>query len=495
VTTETTDDVPEAINAKASRGLRWSLLGNMAMKVASFGMAIVLARLLTPADFGDYAVALAATQFVMHVNDVGLIAGTVQWRGALEKMAPTASTLAFAFSVVIYLIFFFLAPPFANLAGTPEAVGLVRLLTVVILIDGVTAVRAAKLMRTFEQDKLTKANFLGFCAQAIVAITMAANGGGPYSFVVGMLAGSLVTGILVFIWAALPVRVGFDREVAKKLLRFGIPLAASLGVEAVLMNADYVIVGNVTGAVLLGFYLLAFNVSSWVPGVISTAIRQVSVAGFSRLSEHTPEALSAGVTRSVPLLVTGLVPIAVLLAVLAPQLVDVLFGAQWEPAAAVLRWLVVLTVVRMLTSFALDILTGAGATRATFWLNLGWALALIPALLVGAHRGGIVGAAVAHAIVGSLVALPLAVLMLHRAGVRLAPIGPVLVRPLLAGALTAAVTVFVVHISGREPLVQLIVGGCVGLGVYVVTAVPLKQLRQWAATIRPGRTPAPAVTD
>jgi hypothetical protein len=147
------------------------------------------------------------------------------------------------------------------------------------------------------------------------------------------------------------------------------------------MNADYVIVGNVTGAVLLGFYLLAFNVSSWVPGVISTAIRQVSVAGFSRLSEHTPEALSAGVTRSVPLLVTGLVPIAVLLAVLAPQLVDVLFGAQWEPAAAVLRWLVVLTVVRMLTSFALDILTGAGATRATFWLNLGWALALIPALL------------------------------------------------------------------------------------------------------------------
>ena len=77
----------------------------------------------------------------------------------------------------------------------------------------------------------------------------------------------------------------------------------------------------------------------------------------------------------------------------------------------------------------------------------------------------------------------------------LASVGPALVRPLLAGALTAAVTVLVVHISGSEPVVQLIVGGCVGLGVYVVTAVPLKQLRQWAATIRPGRTPAPAVTD
>jgi len=100
VTTETTDDVPEAINAQATRGLRWSLLGNMAMKVASFGMAIVLARLLTPADFGDYAVALAATQFVMHVNDVGLIAGTVEpttgrvKRGKTVKIAVLDQRLA-----------------------------------------------------------------------------------------------------------------------------------------------------------------------------------------------------------------------------------------------------------------------------------------------------------------------------------------------------------------------------------------------------------------
>jgi O-antigen/teichoic acid export membrane protein len=487
VTTPMTDEEPAAIGAKASRGLRWSLLGNMAMKVASFGMAIVLARLLTPADFGDYAVALAATQFVMHINDVGLIAGTVQWRGALEKMAPTASTMAFGFSVVIYLCFFFLAPSFANLAGTPEAANIVRLLTVVILIDGVTAVRAAALMRTFQQDKLTKANFLGFIAQAAVTISMAANDFGAYSFAFGQVTGTLVTGILVFWWAAVPVRVGFDRDVARKLMKFGIPLAASLGVEAVLMNADYVIVGNVTGGVLLGFYLMAFNVSSWVPGVISTAVRQVSVAGFSRLSEHTPEALTDGVRRTVPILFTGLVPIAVLMAVLAPQLVEVLFGADWLPAASVLRWLVVLTVVRMLCSFALDILTGAGETRATLWMNLGWAVALVPALLIGTHRGGIVGAAVAHAIIGTFVAIPLAIFLLHRAGVRLAPIGPQLVRPVLAAAAAAAVSVFVTHLTG-SPVVELLTAGTAGLVVYVLTAFPLRQLREWATLIRLRRT-------
>ena len=193
---------------------------------------------------------------------------------------------------------------------------------------------------------------------------------------------------------------------------------------------------------LLGFYLLAFNVSSWVPGVISTAVRQVSVAGFSRLSEHTPEALSAGVRRTVPMLVTGLVPIAVLLAVLAPQLVEVLFGAQWRRPRAVLRWLVVLTVVRMLTSFALDILTGAGDDpgHALAEPRLGDRPGPGPADRRPPRRHR--RRRRAHAIVGTfVVAIPLAhASLLHRAGVRLAPIGPRWSARSLAGALTAAVT-------------------------------------------------------
>ncbi len=54
-----------------------------------------------------------------------------------------------------------------------------------------------------------------------------------------------------------------------------------------LLNADFVLVGNVLGVVALGYYLLAFNVSSWVPGLVGTAVRYVSVPGFSRLAEQT----------------------------------------------------------------------------------------------------------------------------------------------------------------------------------------------------------------
>ena len=82
------------IGRKAGRGLTWSLLGNFGAKVGSFALGLVLARLLTPADFGLFAIALAVTAFAMHVNDAGIIAACMQWRGKLEKMAPTGAAIA-----------------------------------------------------------------------------------------------------------------------------------------------------------------------------------------------------------------------------------------------------------------------------------------------------------------------------------------------------------------------------------------------------------------
>ncbi len=117
------------------------------------------------------------------------------------------------------------------------------------------------------------------------------------------------------------------------------------------------------------------------------------------------------------------------MATLAPQLVDFLYGDKWGPSAVALRYLMVLMVVRMLTSLAFDILTAVGATKSTVWLNAGWAVALVPALWIGTHLDGIRGAAIAHGVVAVLVALPLAVLALRLAGVSLVPTLPALMRP------------------------------------------------------------------
>lgn len=408
------------IGRKAGRGLRWSLLGNLVMKAGSFVMSLVLARLLVPEDFGVFAIALAATQFVIYINDAGVIAATVQWRGRLEEIAPTATVVAILSSFALYALFWVIAPFYARLAGSEDAIWVIRILMATNLVYGLTAVRSAALMRRFEQDKLALANLAGFVANAGVSITLAANGAGAYSFAWGQLSGGVLTGVLVVALARVKIELGFDRAQAARLLRFGLPLCVSLGIEGLLLNVDSVIVGDVLGPAWLGFYLLAFNISSWVPGLIGTAIRYVALPSFSRLVEEGTEAVREGVRQSVPLLAGMVLPIAVLMGTLAPAVVEFLYGTNWLPAAQVLRFLAVVMAVRMLTLLITDILAALGRTKATMWVNLCWAVALVPALLVGARLDGIEGAAVAHAVVAVVVALPLLGVALHRSGV---PVG------------------------------------------------------------------------
>ncbi|MEV4094732.1 oligosaccharide flippase family protein [Streptosporangium saharense] len=466
------------IGRQAGRGLRWSVLGNLVMKAGSFAMSLVLARLLVPEDFGVYAIALAASQFVIYINDAGIIAATVQWRGKLEEMAPTATVVAITSSTALYVIFWIFAPYFAELSGSESATGVIRVLTAVNLVYGLTAVRSAALLRRFEQDKLTKANLVGFLVTAPVAITLAANGAGAYSFAWGQLLGAVVTGVLVVLYARVKIGFGLDRAMAKKLLVFGLPLCVTLGIEGVLLNIDSVIVGDALGAKELGYYLLAFNISSWVPGLVGTAVRYVALPSFSRLAEQDGDSVSEGVQRAVPLLLSIVLPVGVLLGTLAPAVIAFLYGARWEPAAAVLSFLSILMVVRMLTALVVDILAAMGSTKATMWLNLGWAVALIPSLIVGANIGGIRGAAIGHAAVALVVALPLAVLTMHRAGVVLAPILSALVRPVIGGVLCAAVTLALTYFVDGIPFVHLAVAGGAGLLVYVLVVVPQAVLRQ-----------------
>jgi O-antigen/teichoic acid export membrane protein len=479
VDSRNTESATASVGRAARKALRWSLMGAASTRLGGLALGMVLARLLTPEDFGLYAIALSAMFFLMYVNDVGLIAATVQWRGRFEDMAPTATTLALAFSVLVYGLFWVLAPAFAGLAGSREAAPVVRLLTMVILVDGVTAVRAGSLLRTFQQHRITIANLMGLLATAAVAISLAVHGVGALSFAAGQVAGAVVTGALVLWSAHMPWRFGFDRGIARRLLHFGLPLALALGVEAILLNVDYILVGRIMGATALGLYLLAFNISSWAPGVIGTAIRWVSIPSFSRLSEEDG-ALSPAVHRSITVLVTGVLPIGFLTAVLAPALIESLYGTEWAPSAPALRFLIILGVVRMVTQLAFDVLAGAGAPRAALWLNLGWVITLVPALAIGTQIDGIRGTAVAHALVATFVAAPLALAALRGVGVHLLPIAMALIRPLLGAAVGAATCVIVAHLTTGSAFGQLVAAGGVGLLTYVMIVLPSEQRRRWS---------------
>jgi PST family polysaccharide transporter len=459
IITQTEGDESEELGGLVRTGLVWSFVNTGLGRGVTFLSTIVLAHLLTPKDFGVFAVALLAMTFLMSLNDVGIAAVVVRWQGNLDEVGPTATTLIFAASAVLFVLMFTAAPAFADALHAPSATGVVRLMCCGLLIDACAAVPAASLTRSLQQRRRAVADLSGSVVGISVSIALAAAGAGAWSLAWGRIATNVIVAIVVLVLAPSRYRPQFNRVAARRLLDHGLPFAGSTLLAIAVLNVDYVTVGRVLGPTELGLYLLAFNLSSWPINLISTSVRRVTVAGFARLLEQR-EALDSAFRRAQSLTVAVAAPMCALLATLAPQLITFVYGSKWSAAASALRWLAILGLLRILLDLSWDLLVAVNRSREVLWLNAAWLVFLIPALAAGAHLDGIRGVGIGHVVVALVIVAPLYALALRREGLHIGRLARALTRPMLGGLLAACVGI-AAGLTFNTDIAALVVGGVV----------------------------------
>ena len=472
---------PEPLHQTARRALWWSVANNMVGRVGTTLMGIVLARLLVPEDYGVYAVALVALNALLSMNELGVSLAIVRRPGDVSRIAPTVKTLALGSSLILWVVMFAAAPRVAAAVGAPEATNVLRLLTLSVLIDALTAVPSALMTRDFMQKERLIVDTAGFVVGAVTAIALAIAGFGAWALVWSALLGNVVNALFILRYSPDHHPYGFRRDVARELLAFGLPLALASLVIMALLNIDYVVIGADLGTVQLGFYLLAFNLCSWPVNMFSAPARRVSLPLFARLHAGETEASSAFVPVCTVLLLVTL-PACLVLAALAEPVVGLVYGDAWLPAAAALPWLMVLALVRVLGELVYDFLVALGSSGSNLTLQVVWLAALVISLPVAVRAGGIEGVAMAHAGVATFVVLPAYAIVLHRAGVSLRAMAAQVSRPLVATVAAAAVAVAVVLLIGDQ-LAQLTIGaGLIGL-VYLAIVYPMRTLLKAPAVV------------
>jgi PST family polysaccharide transporter len=465
-------DIPEtSITADAGEvgrlvqaGARWSLANNVVIRLGTLISGIVLARLLTPTDYGVYAVALVALTVLLSMNELGVGLAIVRWDRDLRSFAPTVMTLAITSSVLLYLACYALAPSLATLMNAPQATGVLRLLCILVVFDGISTVPSGILSRRFLQARRFVADLSNFALATTVTIILAIADRGAMSLAIGRIAGGIVGMVLIWVFSPIRFGPGWDREQARELVRFGLPLAGASLLVLMLLNIDYIIVGKTLGPVELGFYLMAFNLSSWPVNMFAEAARRVSFAGFSRLA-HRPADFGRTFQRGIGLLGAATVPVCALLAGYARPLVEVLYGERWLPAASALEILAVLGLVRVVYFIGYDALVALGRSRSLIAMQLGWLVLLIPALIVGARSGGIRGVSVGHVVVAVLAVIPALFYTLSRHGVSPVAVLRTFGWPLLGGAAIVIGSVMV-QAEVQNPMHQLIIGGLLSFMLY-----------------------------
>jgi PST family polysaccharide transporter len=456
------------------RGLGLSVLNTGVSRLGTLLAGIVVARLLAPEDYGVFAVALVVLNALLSINELGVSLAIVRWPTDPRRIVPTVLTMALAGSLGLYMVILVTAPALADLLGSPQATTLVRVLALSAIVDGLTSVPGALLNRAFLQGRRLAADVAGLVVSSGLTVGLAVAGAGAWSLVAGYLAGNVATAVLMWLLASVRARFGYDAGIARELLGFGLPLAGSSLLAFGVLNVDYVVVGSILGPVALGFYLLAFNLSSWPVNMFSTAVRRVALAGFARIGDDRA-ALQDGFARALALLLGITLPVCALLAVLAGPVVRVVYGSQWAHAADALRWLAVLAASRVAFELAYDVLVARARSRAVFIAQGLWLATLAPALVVGAHVDGIRGVAVGHALVAVAVVTPVFVAALARAGVTSRAALRYTARPALATAGLVAVTATLRPLMPGD-LLGLVVPALAGGLLAALVLLPLLKL-------------------
>ena len=471
------DGPDEGVAATVRRAIGWSVLNTLVGRVGTAFVGIALAHVLVPADYGVFAVSLVALNALLAVNELGVSLAVVRWpgdRAEIDRIAPTVVTLSLASSLVLWRAVMAGAGRISAAMNAPQAADVLRLLSVGVLVDAATAVPSALMTRYFMQKQRLWVDAAGFVLTSALTLGLAVAGAGAWSLAVGALAGNLLNAVLILRVAPRRHAPGLDPVLARELLGFGLPLALASLLVFALLNVDYMIVGAHTTPAELGFYLLAFNLSSWPVNVISAPARRVSLPAFARL-EADGGGASAAFVPSCAALVAATGPACLLGALLAGPLVALVYGDTWNAAAAVLPWLMVLAGTRAVGELAYDFLVALDRSRAALGVQAAWLAASVPAMVVGVRLDGIRGVAMAHAAVCLGVALPGYALVLRRAGVRLPDLAGALARP-VAGLLLGAAAGLAASAVPLGDLGRVLLGGVAISAAYLAAVYPMRRL-------------------
>jgi O-antigen/teichoic acid export membrane protein len=361
---ESTADLQEA----AFHGLRWSTIARPTSELIQLGSIVVLARLITPAEFGRYAVALIAQEIAIVIVSGGLNGALVQRERLDRSHLQAGAALALISGVCLALLM--LAA--ASLVVTPvfgaRTASFVRLMSPLCLISAVSTVPTAMLSRRMAFRRVNEMEVANTVIRCGTSIALALAGLHGEALVLGVLAGACTAGLIATLSAPPPLP-RLRRQPARELLDYALPASAATVSWIGFSNVDYAIIGARLGAVQTGLYFRAYSIAVEYQKKISVVMSQVGFPVLSRTG--SAENLARVHREMVGLLTLVLFPLLALLAVTAPTLVPFVFGKGWTSAVVPVQVLAAGGAATLVIDAAGTALMAMGRPRALLGFGLG----------------------------------------------------------------------------------------------------------------------------
>jgi PST family polysaccharide transporter len=329
-----TDHLRADLKSRTARGGALTLASQGMRFAISMSATVVMARLLTPSDYGLIGMVAVVTGFVTLFKDMGLASATVQKEEVTASQISTLFWINVALSIAVMLVTAALAPAVAWFYGEPRLTLITLCYAAGFIFGGLAAQHEALLRRQMRFGAMASLEILSLIAGLAAAIFLAWRGFGYWALVANQLVMGGVYALGVWIvcgWR--PGRPSGDAGV-RQMLAFGGNLTGFNVVNYFGANLDNLLVGRVWGAQQLGFYAKAYQLLLLPIDQINSPVATVAVPALSRMTD-TPERYRGAYLRILEKLTIITMPLSAFMIMTSDWLVRLVLGPQWDVTARI----------------------------------------------------------------------------------------------------------------------------------------------------------------
>ena len=379
------------------KGVSWMSAFRVLTRALSFLKTAVLARVLTPSQFGIFGIASLVLAFLEMLTETGINIFLIQSKKNINEYISSAWVLSIIRGVFVGICIIFLTPFIASFFSTPHAVNILLLISLVPFIRGFINPSVVKLQKDlkFHYEFWFRTSIFTFDAIASIILVVLTHS--VYSLVWGLMAGALLEVVLSFALIKPVPRLSIRRDYFNEIFHKGKWITAYGLFNYIAQKGDSLIVGKVMGASALGIYGMAYNISTLPISEVTDVVSKVVFPVYAKIAEDKQRLKSAFV-KSTLVIAALTVTMGMVLFLFPRQIVLIVLGEKWLDSVPVLRVLVIYGVLRAISGSASALFLGVGkqrhVTNMTFLRFAGLAITIYPLVktfgLVGAGYSALI---------------------------------------------------------------------------------------------------------
>jgi O-antigen/teichoic acid export membrane protein len=356
-----------SLKDKAIKGFFWSLIERFGNQLIQFIIGLILARLLTPNDYGLLGMILIFISLAQVFSEGGFSAALIR----KSRIRNIEYSTVFWFNLVIslssYAILFITAPYISQFFNEPQLNLLVKIVSLNVIINSLAYIQKTILIKELNFKSQAKINLGSILISGLFGVLMAIFGLGVWALVIQTLIRNSIVCVFFWIQSEWKPNLVFSKTAFKNLYAFGSKLMLSSLINVISENLHSIIIGKLFSAKSLGFYTRANQFQKLPVSSIYGAISAVSYPVLSELQSDV-EKLRSGYRKMIKLIGFVLFPIMAILAAVSDQMIYVVLTDKWMPASEMLKVLCIIGLFYPFHAINLDVLKVKG--RSDLFLKL-----------------------------------------------------------------------------------------------------------------------------